>query len=217
MIKAVVFDFDGVIGDTMSDNCRAWKEAFAPYAQITDIDYYVLEGMGRFQIAEYLVKQYNLNRDIEPLLVEAKEANYSMNNSFRIFEGVFEIFDQLAKKNIKMAIATGASRSRLDATLDSHLLHQLSTTITADDVSQHKPHPEPYLKAVNKLNISPDECLVIENAILGIASAKAAGCICYAIETTLGKEYLAKADAIFDNHQALLLKLKDLPIVPSTN
>jgi beta-phosphoglucomutase-like phosphatase (HAD superfamily) len=55
--------------------------------------------------------------------------------------------------------------------------------------------------------MNPNECLVIENAILGIDSAKSAGCHCFALETTLSADYLAKADEVFDSHEALYTKL----------
>ena len=61
MIRAVIFDFDGVLADTMFDNCKAWQEAFALYGfQMDAIEYYRLEGMGRFQIAEYFIEKYLL-------------------------------------------------------------------------------------------------------------------------------------------------------------
>jgi beta-phosphoglucomutase len=211
MIEAVIFDFDGVIGDTMKDNCIAWQHAFARYNFDLDAaEYYKLEGMGRFQIAEHIIAEHGLDINNVKEIVEAKELYYKQNNTFKIYDGVAEIFDYLKQHNILIAIVTGASRARISEHLDESLKIQLSALITADDVINTKPHPEPYLKAVAQLNKVPGNCLVIENAILGIQSARAAGCVCFALETTLSKADLMSADEVFSTHQELLIKLKDI-------
>ena len=89
------------------------------------------------------------------------------------------------------------------------LIESITCIVTADDVINTKPHPEPYLKAVFKLGIPAENSIVIENAVLGVKSAKAAGCKCYALETTLTGDYLQEADMVFSNHEALYLFLKN--------
>lgn len=210
-IEAVIFDFDGVIGDTMQDNCKAWKQVFTSFNfSMKDEEYYQLEGMGRFQIAEYFIETYNLDRSIKNEVVELKELSYKNNNSFKIYDEVFAIFELLNSKNIKTAIVTGASRERISEHLDLKLKQQLTALVTADDVKNTKPHPEPYLKAIEKLGATSRNCLVIENAILGIKSAKSAGCKCFALETTLNKTFLNEADEVFTNHNQLLVKFISL-------
>jgi beta-phosphoglucomutase-like phosphatase (HAD superfamily) len=76
-------------------------------------------------------------------------------------------------------------------------------------VNNGKPDPEPYLKAVNELNVDKESCLVIENAPAGITSAKSAGLTCFAVQTSLPEEYLKSADKIFrsiDDLSAFLIK-----------
>lgn len=211
MIEAVIFDFDGVIGDTMTDNCIAWQAAFATYGfNLAASEYYKLEGMGRYQIAENIVVNHNLNIGIVNEVVEYKEKYYKNNNTFKIYDGVVEIFSLLKQKNILIAIVTGASRARISEHLDNSLEEQLSALVTADDVTHTKPHPEPYLNAAAHLNKAAENCLVIENAILGIQSAKAAGCLCFALETTLNKTDLILADEIFPTHKELLTKFESI-------
>ena len=208
MIRAVIFDFDGVLADTMFDNCKAWQKAFALYGfQMDDIEYYRLEGMGRFQIAEYFIEKYFLEPSIKKNLVEAKEMNYKKNNSFKYYDYVNEIFAFLNEKGIATAIVTGASKTRIQEHLNENISQYLKALVTADDVMHTKPDPEPYLKAATMLGMNPNECLVIENAILGIDSAKSAGCHCFALETTLSADDLAEADEIFDSHKNLYTKL----------
>jgi beta-phosphoglucomutase len=211
MIKAVIFDFDGVIGDTMKDNCVAWQKAFAVYNFNLDaLEYYKLEGMGRFQIAQHFIEKYNLDISIKDEVVDAKETIYKVNNSFKIYNHVMDIFALLRKHKIQTAIVTGASKDRISKYLDITIASQITALVTADDVIHTKPNPEPYLKAIEKLNLKPEDCIVIENAILGIESAKAADCKCFALETTLTKEYLFQADEIFATHKELLTKFETI-------
>jgi beta-phosphoglucomutase len=211
MIRAVIFDFDGVLADTMSDNCKAWQDAFAVYGFNMDaIEYYRLEGMGRFQIAEYFIDKYFLDPSIKKDVVEAKEMNYKKNNSFKYYQHVHDIFSFLNEKSISTAIVTGASKTRIKEHLDENISQFLNALVTADDVIYTKPNPEPYLTAAAMLGLNPIECLVIENAILGIDSAKSAGCHCFALETTLSEDYLAKADEVFKSHNNLFTKLMTL-------
>lgn len=210
MIEAVIFDFDGVIGDTMKDNCKAWKKAFSVYGfEMNENEYYRLEGMGRFQIAEHFIGKYNLKNVDKTEVATKKEELYKSDNQFKIYDHVFEIFELLQKKNIACAIVTGASRTRMSEHLDPKIGAQIKALITADDVKNTKPHPEPYLTALNKLGKHAGKCIVVENAILGIQSAKAAGCTTYALETTLSKVDLGMADEIFANHKDLLTKFEN--------
>lgn len=202
--KAVVFDFDGVVADTMNDNYLAWKQAFAFYhVDVAQLDYFLLEGMGRFDIARTLSKKLGISPQFEKEIVEAKEANYKAINQFRVYPEIYPIFTLLDHRNIKMGLATGASKMRITNTLSHELSSFFSVIVTADDIVKGKPDPEPYLKAIQKLEFSASECLVIENAKLGISSAKAAGCTCFALETTVSATHLQEADAIFSNHTEL--------------
>ena len=70
--------------------------------------------------------------------------------------------------------------------------------ITADEVSRGKPHPEPYLKTIEKLQLKPSECVVIEDSVNGVRSAKRAGAKCIAVTTSFRKHDLREADATVD-------------------
>lgn len=209
MIKSVIFDFDGVIADTMHDNYNAWKNAFQYYGfeNFNKLEYFRLEGMGTSQIANYFIKEYSLDVDIKEGLISLKEEYYKKNNTFKIFSYIREMLIYLNKSDIRIAIVSGASKERLYDSLPDDIYNKIEIIISGEDVIETKPNPEPYLKAIGRLNLIPKECLVIENAILGIQSAKAANCICFAIESTLTKDDLIEADFICKNHESLYLNL----------
>ncbi len=204
MYKAVIFDFDGVIADTMNDNFKAWEYAFLKYnIRIEKQAYFLLEGMGPKSIANHFIFKYNIDKTLIQEIIIEKENFYKNNNKFKIYPEIYSIFNFLVENKILIAIVTGASKERLISTLDKKLTDQTSVLITSDDVVKTKPDPEPYLTAIDKLNFSSNDCLVIENAILGIKSAKAAGCICYSISTTLHEKYLLESDICFKSHSTL--------------
>lgn len=207
-VKAVLFDYDGVIADTMADNCRAWKRAFADFgATITDKEYYMLEGMSPAAIAKELGTQKGLFEHVIVQIPGKKAQNYRAHNSFRIYPGIPELLKKLKEQDMKLALVSGASRHRIEEMTSKELLSLFDVVVYAEDVRHPKPNPEPYQKALNLLHIAPDEAVVIENAPLGIQSAKAAGCFCIAVETTLPRDMLTDADKVILNHRQLTEQL----------
>jgi len=204
MYNAVIFDFDGVIADTMNDNFKAWEYAFSKYnVQIEKQEYFLLEGMGPKSIANYFIEKSNIDKLLTQVIILEKEKFYKNNNQFKIYPEIYSIFDLLEQNRILIGIVTGASKERLIATLDKKLLNQTTVLVTSNDVVKTKPDPEPYLTAIKKLKLSSSECLVIENAILGIKSAKSTGCVCFAIGTTMKKDLLKEADKYLGTHKNL--------------
>lgn len=102
-----------------------------------------------------------------------------------------------------LGFVSGASYVRLARSLSQEFFKNLDVIITGDKVDNCKPHPEPYLNAAKALSISPTECIVVENAPMGIESAKRAGMFCIAICSTLEKNYLQKADVVIDKFMNL--------------
>jgi beta-phosphoglucomutase len=102
---------------------------------------------------------------------------------------------------------TGTSRHEVHRILPEPIYNLFDGVVTGNDVRRGKPHPEPYLLALKKVQLRPEEAMVIENAPFGIRSAKSAGLVCIALETSLPRRYLAKADFIFSSFRELRKKL----------
>jgi beta-phosphoglucomutase len=98
-----------------------------------------------------------------------------------------------------MAVVTGGMRDRVNEIINNHFRDYFSATVTSDDVKDTKPFPEPYLKGASSLGLAPKDCIVVENAPMGIKAGKQAGMFVIAITTTLKKEYLEEADLIVES------------------
>lgn len=198
--KAILFDFDGTLADTMHDNFRAWKLAFKAHnVDLVPMDYFRLEGLKMQNVADELCSQYKVAKPWPPDLVSKKEAHYLANHTLKLYPGVCETIAYLKGKNFQLGIVTASSLARLQKTLDHAFLDAFDVVVTGDQSGRGKPYPDPFLSAATSLGLNQSNCLVVENAPLGIQAAKAAGMQCLAICSTLGAEYLQGADLVFDH------------------
>lgn len=197
--KAVLFDFDGVLGKTMADNYQAWRYAFSQYnIEMDKNEYFVLEGLNTKKVAEHFLKNKTKDEKVINDLVALKEQYYLENNSFSFYEGVEFLISKLKENGYKLGLVSAANYLRLSKTVSSDFLDKLDVIITGDKVKKCKPDPEPYLSAAQILSLNPADCVVVENAPLGIESAKAAGMYCIAVASTLSRIHLQKADCIVE-------------------
>ena len=187
----------------MEDNFLAWRKAFKDYGvDIKKEDYFPLEGMKLTEVAREISNKYNVHSDPETI-VKLKNEYYLKNHSFCFYPKVIELIDLFKKNKNLLAVVSASPREKLDKTVPKEFLVKFDVIISQEDSTNGKPSPDPYLNAAKKLKISPAECLVIENAPLGIKSAKKAGMYCIAICSTLDKTFLSEADEIIDKFEDL--------------
>ena len=202
-VKAVLFDFDGVLADTMQDNFQAWKKAFADLGiEIKQDDYFPLEGMKLINVAKTISIQYNINPNPEEI-VKLKSKYYLEEHSFSFYPEVPELINFLKEREKLLAIVSASPREKIERTIPKDFLDKFDVVISGEDTEKGKPFPDPYLAAMNKLGVSSEESLVIENAPLGIKSAKSAGVYCIAITSTMDRTFLEEADEIITSHKEL--------------
>jgi HAD superfamily hydrolase (TIGR01509 family) len=111
---------------------------------------------------------------------------------------------RLRDDGIKVGVVSGGSRKRLLSGRSGELLRRCDTVVTGDELHQGKPSPEGYIRAAQELQVAPAECLVIENAPLGIESAKNAGMACIGLCSTLSSNHLSEADEVVTDHAELM-------------
>ncbi|MCU0645010.1 MAG: HAD family phosphatase [bacterium] len=202
-IKAVLFDFDGVIANTLTYHVQAWQQVFTDHgAIILPEDVCMLEGQLAEDIGRQLAVQKGLALDEKMLqeMVQRKRAIYNQITQAMVYPASRKLIELLKKNAIRIALVTGAIRQNIEPVTGKEFLTNFDAIITGNDVANTKPHPEPYLTAAQKLSVQPNECLVIENAPLGIRAAKLAGMYCVALKTTIKDEtQLQEADMIFED------------------
>jgi HAD superfamily hydrolase (TIGR01509 family) len=212
MLKGLIFDVDGVLMDSMPYHADAWVQAFREVGiHITNMDVYEIEGSNHRGIVDIIFHKAGLEphpSDYEAFLKRKREY-FLRNNKAEPFKGMLMCLQAL-KKKYKLAVASGADRTIVNALMDKFYPDIFEVIISGEDVSRGKPDPEPYLTAACKLGLKPEECMVIENAPLGIKSAKSAGICCVAVPTYLPEEKLIDADMVLKNHAELIEYLSGL-------
>lgn len=199
-IKGVLFDFDGVLAKTMEDHFRAWKNALSDLGiEIEESDYYLLEGMKLLEIAKILCDKHGKSIEHYDKIVEKKVEYYIKEHTFQLYPGVEQFLDLLDCKNISKAIISASVYEQLVKSAGKKFLDRFDFIVHGDSTKEGKPSPYPYLAAMGGLGLSPEECIAVENAPLGIISAKKAGLYCIAICSTVEKEKLDKADKIVNS------------------
>ena len=205
--KAIIFDMDGVIIDSMPYHFLAWYEALRPYGvRVSCFDVYAKEGEKWSKTLKDLLVQAGKKPTRKLLTAIFSRRQKIFRKLFQrfIFSGARELLASLKKQGYFLGLVTGSPRKEVAAILSAAILRGFKVIVAGDEVSKGKPHPESYLKAARLFDLAPAECLVVENAPLGIEAAKNAGMFCVAITTSLPKEYLQKADII-------VKKLQEIP------
>ena len=213
--RAYFFDMDGVLFNSMPHHAIAWEEVMKEHdLPFTAYDCYLNEGRtGESVIREAMWKARN--RDATP--DEIKQIYTEKSNRFNllaqqaggtvVIDGVAEVLRYVQSTGSQIWVVTGSGMRSLLDNLNNALppVFQRERMVTAFDVTQGKPDPEPYLKAWERSGLQKEQCFVIENAPLGIRSGKAAGLTVYAVNTgILTREDLAQADQVFDSMAELL-------------
>jgi beta-phosphoglucomutase len=211
-IKAILFDLDGVIVDTLHYHYLAWKEIFSNLGgMISERTVLLHEGRNSKEILPILLKEANVLATPQQYeeIIEKKRAYYRKIVKVHFYDGVVDFLKKLKDLGYLLVVVTACAQKTMKTSLNENERALFDFIQTGDDVPRAKPNPDPYDIARKKLGLEKHECLVVENAPLGIESAKRAGLFCVAVETTLSREYLKDADVILDD----IRKLIDLPII----
>jgi len=219
-VRAVIFDFDGVLADTEALHCTAFQmTATADGVTLTQGDYYThFLGLPDRACLAALYERAGVALGAGDLdaLVQRKHAHFAaISTAATLYEGVPEVLRQLHRR-CPLAVASGAFHDEIELILDRAGVRDLFVAlIGADDVIRGKPAPDPFLAALHVLNVrtggtvAAAECLVVEDSPLGIAAARAAGMRCLGIATHHPPAALA-ADAVIARLNEL--RVEDLPL-----
>jgi beta-phosphoglucomutase family hydrolase len=217
--RALIWDMDGIIADTSAYHFKAWQEAFQKRGvKYTIVDFQHNTGMRNDDIVRTMMGN-NLSPEEIKAAVQDKDRLFlsQVTKSVSLFPGVRDLVISSKKTGFKQAVASSAPLDNIKFILDKlSVIDLFDTIVTGWEVKQSKPNPEIFLRAAEKLGIAPQYCIVIEDAIVGVAACKNAGMKCLAVTNTNPEENLHKADLIVDTLEKVsvvdlnkLLGLKD--------
>jgi beta-phosphoglucomutase len=224
MLRAVIFDFDGVITDSEILHFRAFNRVLAPLgAEITMKDYYkTYLGLTDVDCFNLLIREGHLKTDTQKLVLSEAEGIEELvrqkdqifknlaKTEGRIIEGVQGFLKMLRHNSIPMAICSGALLAEIELILEeARLRHFFEVIVSAEQVRKGKPSPDGFLLTLRKLNrsvipakagiqnpILPNQCIVIEDSHWGLQAAKAAGMHTVAVTNSYDARQLALAEKI---------------------
>lgn len=209
MIKAIVFDFDGVLADSEPLHFRAYQTVLWKLGITFARDEYYSNYLGYDDegVFAQLLERHGLRVDSEGIqaLIEEKTGVFdaTMEENIRsggiLYPGAAACVELMASR-YPLGIASGALRHEIEAILRGARLHQHFRFIVASgETPEGKPAPDPYRRAVALHGLAPAECIAIEDSRWGIESAKSAGLACVGITTTYAREHLPGADHIVES------------------
>ncbi len=177
MIKAIIFDMDGLIIDSeeisydcynsllKKENLTLSKELYTQFlGKSVENGFHIIED------------NYHIHIDIEETLVEFKETMQRIvkERGVPLKKGLIELLEYLQKNNYKTIIATSSNLTRVHQLLDDDTFSRFDNIVCGDEVTNGKPHPDIFLKACQKLGVKSDEALVLEDSEAGIQAAYSA-------------------------------------------
>ena len=211
-LRAVLFDMDGVLYNSMPSHAKAWHRAMAEFGyDLPEEEVYMHEGRtGSSTINLVSQRQYGVDETEERIeeIYKVKSDYFNEYPPAEPMPGALSLLRQLKAQGLKILIVTGSGQHSLLDRLNDHFpgIFSRELMVTAFDVKHGKPDPEPYLMGLQKGGLRAEECVVVENAPLGVRAAKAAGIFTIAVNTgPLPDSALTDegADLLFPSMQAL--------------
>ena len=190
--KAVLFDMDGVIYNSMPNHAKAWNEAMNSYGLNMPFSMaYEYEGMRGIETIKVITRQQwkrEVSDEEATKMYQHKSrlfATHCQETPATIMPGIKSLMQQIKAQGMKICVVTGSGQhtllNKLQNDFDGMVCKDLM--VTAFDVKHGKPNPEPYIIGMQKCGVEPWETIVIENAPLGVRAAHAAHCFTIAVNT----------------------------------
>lgn len=216
--KAVLFDMDGVLINSMPNHAIAWSRAMASFGiHMTEADAYATEGARGIDTIRQMVKVQqgkDISLEESQAMYDEKARQFGLLPTAKIMEGALELHEKIHRAGLKIAIVTGSGQRPLI----QRLVHDFPRVkeemiVTAYDVKRGKPHPDPYLMGMEKCGTKPWETIVVENAPLGVQAGHDAQAFTIAINTgILPDEILwnAGADIVLSGMPELYVRWEEI-------
>lgn len=209
MLKAVLFDMDGVIVDTEPLHYKAYHKMFKKVGIDVSSDMYEgFTGQSTYGICKQLCTHFNLVQDPQEL-VQIKRNYFTKlffdDGDLKLLDGVEELINDYFDHGLTLVVASSASMFTINNVMKRFNLDRFfSNKLSGADLKASKPHPEIFINAAKAANVLPNECFVIEDSTNGIKAAKRAGiyCVAYKSEHSKNQDY-ALADMVISDYKEI--------------
>jgi len=204
---AIIFDMDGTLVATTEADFLAWQKVFSDAGrQLSFEDYFPLLGKKSQDVVYHELK------------LRGQDAENALHSKMKYFEEIVEqkgiammphaeaLLKELKALQIPLALATSSRKLKMELVLEEvGILEYFTVLVSGEDVINGKPKPDIFLLAASKLQVAPEHCVVLEDAITGVTAAKAAGMKCIAITNTHDADDLGIADMVIRDFSELSL------------
>ena len=188
-LKAVLFDMDGVLFNSMPNHAEAWHKTMAKFGfTLSREEAYMHEGRtgaGTINIVSLRERGYEATEEEIKQIYQAKSELFNQYPLAERMPGALEVLTKIKEAGLTPMVVTGSGQTSLLDRLNKNFpgIFQRELMVTAFDVKYGKPNPEPYLMALKKGGLQPNEAIVVENAPLGVQAGVAAGIFTIAVNT----------------------------------
>ena len=200
---------DGTIVNSLSFHKLAWIETFAKRGRnFTDDDFKWANARKNEEIIPHLLGQ-DMSLEEVNLIANEKEATFRrlVKDSIKPLPGVVELIKLMAAAQFQLAIVSSTPKENIELITETlGIKKYFSLFINGDDVKEGKPSPQGFLLAAKKLGVEPKNCVVIEDAVVGVRAAKRAGMYCIAIANTYPREDILEADIVVNSLEEITVK-----------
>lgn len=187
MIEAVLWDNDGLLVDSEALFFELTRKAFDEAGFELDRMYWGVEYLGNAKHSREIARELGMEPRIADSVIERRDEAFlkSLDVPVPLLPEVRRTIESLAG-TVRLGLVTGSPRDKVERMhRDNGLLDYFEVIITDDDITRPKPHPEPYLKALERLGLEASRCLAVEDSRRGLASAHAAGISCIVVPNQL--------------------------------
>lgn len=181
--KGIIFDLDGTLVNSMVAHAHAWELTCSKFNIPYDKEWLdQLGGMPSRKVTLEIIKRYDLSLDPQ-VVTKDKIANFeAIEHKGDVLPETYAILERYYQLK-KVGIGTGAQAKHAKAILDTTDIPSMITAlVTSDDVDNHKPHPDTFLKVAQQLDVLPSDCVVFEDTLIGQQAASSAGMDCFMVE-----------------------------------
>ena len=205
MLKAVLFDMDGVIVDTEPLHRKAYFSMFSEVGiPITDALYESFTGRSTLNICKKLCEHFSLSEAPETLVAIKRKHFHHLfehDTELALLDGVLELIQEYYNNRLTLVLASSASMNNINRIFTRFDLDPYFTAkLSGADLQASKPHPEIFIKAAQAAGYDPKHCMVIEDSTNGIAAAKAANIFCVGYHSVNSKNQVyVEADIVISH------------------